>query len=199
MIISAIFGSSYFLLSCKGSLKPEEYYRWNNRSKSVLKKTISLKHYRFDITFRPKEFMALAQLNGEKLTRSTISQSLKGFECCRHFKIQISSKDSSDVLKYKLRSNDEYSARIKYLSNDIQQHLFLVENKDTLPCTFILYERTFKMKPDATVMAFFERKSNNQSEQIPMELIITRGGFNPDKLSFKYSQKDLNTIPKLSI
>lgn len=201
MRLLAAYLTSCFLIfsSCKGSLNPSEYFKWNNRPNSEINKVAVLKHYCFDVTYRPIDFMALAQLNGEKLDETAFKKSRKGFECCRHFKILISSKDSSDVLKYKLRNKEEYFERIKYLSNDIQQHLFLIENKDTLPCTYVHYERTYKMKAGATVMAFFERKTNNDSETKPMQLFITRGGFNPDKLTFDFSKEDLNTIPKLSL
>lgn len=187
------------LTSCTNSIGPKEYFQWNNDPKCILTKKVALKHYHIDVTYRPIDFMALAQLNGEKLTSSAFVNARKGFECCRHFKIEIKAKDSSDVLKYKLRNKEEYYERIKYLSNDIQQHLFLIEGNDTLACTFIHYEKTFKMKAGATVLAFFERNENNKSEKLPMQLFITRGGFNPDKLTYVFEENVLNKIPQLSL
>lgn len=193
-----VMGLIMIISACKRSLKPSEYYKWNNNENNTVSVWKKEKHYNFNVIFRPKEFMALAQLNGEKLTNRAFKKALSGFECCRHFAIKIYAKDTTDVLKYKLRSQEEYFERIKYLSSEIGNHLKLVEGNDTLSCTFAHYERTFKMQPHATVMAFFERKNPNKSESTPMKLILSRGGFNPTALIFDFTEKQLKTIPNLN-
>jgi hypothetical protein len=190
--------SVLFNVGCKRQLKPAEYYAWNNSKNTSIIKTHKDKYYNFQVAFRPIDFMALSQLNGEKLTAKNFEVAKKGLVCCRHFKIDVQTKDTSDVLMYKLRSKEEYYERIKYLSTDISSHLYLIEGTDTLPCTFAHYERTYKMKSSATVMAFFERKDPDLSETTPMKMLITRGGFNPATLEFTFTEKDLNNIPKLN-
>lgn len=182
---------------CRKSLKAAEYYSWNNQKSNPLSKWHKGKYYNFNVVYRPINFMALSQLNGEELTEAKMKETRQGLLCCRHFKISIQSKDTSDVLKYKLRTKEEYFERIKYLSNDIANHLFLIEGKDTLQCTFSHYERSYKLNSSATVMAFFERKKSGQSEEIPMKLILTTGGFNPSNLEFKFNENELKNIPNL--
>lgn len=187
------------IAGCRKSLNPADYYAWNNKPNNPLSKWHKGKYYNFNAVYRPIDFMALSQLNGEQLSKEKMIELQQGLFCCRHFKISIQSKDTSDVLKYKLRTTDEYYERIKYLSNDITNHLFLIEGKDTLPCTFSHYERAYKLKSSATVMAFFERKKSGQSEQIPMKLILTTGGFNPSNLVFEYNENELKNIPNLTL
>jgi hypothetical protein len=192
-----LISSSILLIGCGKSLKTADYFNWNNQPNSPLIKNNLGKYYTISATFRPIDFMALSQLNGEEITEKKMNDTKSGLTCCRHFKINIQAKDSSDVLTYKLRSKDEYYERIKYLSNDISNHLYLIDGKDTLSCTFSHYERTYKMKSSATVMAFFERKKSNLPENIPMKLLLTTGGFNPNTLEFKFNETELNNIPQL--
>lgn len=186
------------LMGCRKSLNPSQYYTWNNDKKGVLSKWIFDKYYNFNVTYRPIDFMALSGLNGEQLTNSKFKESKKGFLCCRHFMIKIYAKDTSDVLKYKIRSEQEYYDRVRYLSSEIGNYLKLVDGNDTLNCTFFHYERTYKMQSFATVMAFFERKRMEDSEEKPMKLILKTGGFNPKDMAFNFTENDLKQIPNLS-
>lgn len=183
---------------CKKSLKPADYYQWSNNPKNVLSKWQYLKYYNFNVVYRPLDFMALSQLKGEKLSFDAFKEARKGFECCRHFMIKIYAKDTSDVLRYKLQTPEEYYERVRYLSSEMGKYLTLVEGNDTLACSFFHYERTYKMQPYATVMAFFERKQSKANESKSMRLLLDRGGFNPDKLEFNFTEKELEQIPQLS-
>jgi hypothetical protein len=185
------------IINCTERLKPADYFNWNNQPNSPLIKNNLGKYYTISATFRPIDFMAISQLNGEVITDKKLNETKTGLTCCRHFKINIQAKDSSDVLTYKLRNKEEYYERVKYLSTDISSHLYLIEGTDTLPCTFSHYERTYKMKASANVMAFFERKKVNLPENQPMKLLLTTGGFNPNTLEFKFNETELNNIPQL--
>lgn len=182
----------------KSGVSPTYYYSWNNSKQSTVSKWINSSAFLFNANYRPKEFMALSELNGEQLTNSTFNKALKNYECCEHILLKIFSKDTvSEALSYKMTDKAEYYERIRFLNSEFGSKTILIDGKDTLPCTFYLYERTYKLQPFISVNLIYEKKHKTRNKQ--MKLLIEPTLFNAQAVEITFNKDELSQIPQLKI
>jgi hypothetical protein len=102
---------------------------------------------------------------------------------------------STELLKYKNTSAQQYSDRVNYFAFGMQNDIALVDGNDTLHCDLYHYERAYDVAPSATMLLGFAKK--NGSDRKDKTLIFYDRTFNKGMLKFKFAASTLYNKPKL--
>ncbi|WP_291128468.1 hypothetical protein [Flavobacterium sp. UBA7682] len=93
-----------------------------------------------------------------------------------------------DILKEKY-TNLDYKTSVEYMSFTIQKDFFVVTSKnDTIDCSGVLFERSFKVSPDNKVLLFFSNIEPNEKIQLVYEDNLFKKG----TLKFRFKEPILN-------
>jgi len=81
--------------------------------------------------------------------------------------MKLKSLDASENPLYSdLKSKEDYGARVAYFTEQIGSDLELVQGADTLSCILNHMERTYNIRPELTLNLVFEKKSDQQPNEL---------------------------------
>ncbi|MCT4579773.1 MAG: hypothetical protein N4A35_00020 [Flavobacteriales bacterium] len=110
------------------------------------------------------------------------------------FKLQLSNHSAIPILKYKLKDEKAYQARVYYYTNTIKQHIEIRrEGKETIAATDVVMDRNYGISPELTLNVLFKDIELNT----PLTFHFNEEVFNLGPLNFHYTQEELNAIPTL--
>jgi hypothetical protein len=160
-----------------------EYYKLY-RTHFVQKKQIDA--FEFELLYKTHFSLAVNNLdsliygNKKDLLKSEIAQ----FDKLHYFTFQISNKTlHSELLKYNISSEQEYTDRILYYTDNCQKDFILIEDGDTLRSPFVNFERTFDVAPIINMTVVFERKKAENFKHLTF--IYEDKIFNSGKIKFQ--------------
>ena len=186
------------LFSCTGKeLSPVEYVKWIENENNGLRKSKTMDELEFQVQMKPNDYVLLKEENINPLQKkSDFEKEKKQLGDMQYFTLKIKVPDDTDPLKYKIADKNEYFARVKYYSFDIQNDLSLVDGNDTVPCSLMHFERTFGISPEIICLLGFPPSKSKDGVQDKTFMYYDRV-FNTGNLVFNFSKKDILQAPKL--
>lgn len=178
----------------KNELNSDEYINYVESEKNNIKNSKQIEDLNFSLQYCPTEYLLLKEFKTNNLSEKLLAERKKENENMVFFKLRISAKNNSDILNYKISSNDDYYERIQYLSYGFEEDIALLNGKDTLFPALFHFERTYGVVPFADFMLAFNAKI---IEPEKFQVIIDDKIFDTGLLKFTYSNKDIQNIPKL--
>ncbi len=185
-------------------LSAGEYVQWIENPKNQLKKAKEIGEYAYTVFYKPAEYISLREAvnKGEQENIQAISKRAEEIKNFYQFNFDITSADgTTSVLRQNIASEAEFGARINYFVSHAQQDFKLVQGADTIPCISYHFERTYNITPKNTILLGFEKpkKEAKDNSQESIQLIFTNRLFNSGDIKFQFSEKTLNTIPRLTL
>ncbi|UZO80678.1 hypothetical protein NBT05_17265 [Aquimarina sp. ERC-38] len=148
-------------------------------------KSKAITNFRDDIAFKatmvPLQYYILKHEGSQNLEKvDSIYQSLKEE---RIIEVEFQQEREDDLLKNKYTSRD-YETSVKYMSFSMQNDFkALVDNKDTIPCSGLTFERNFKVAPFKRVLLYFD----NIPEGVPITLLYDDTLFSKGFMRFNFT------------
>jgi hypothetical protein len=175
----------------------KEFMRWCADEDNRLSRSKEISEMRYKLSYLPPEAMAFLELRKEPYDLPKFRKLSDSYSEMTYFTFRIEVLDGSgELLKYKLRSPAQYDARVKYMSFDIQNDLYLVQGKDTLIPGLFQFERIFEVAPYANVMFAFDNKRFNRQEEFT--IIYNDKLFGNGYVKFNYRDKQLFNLPNIT-
>lgn len=178
----------------KNELNPDEYINYVESEKNNIKNSKQIEDLNFSLQYCPPEYLLLKEFKTNNLSEKLVAERKKENENMVFFKLRISAKNNTDILNYKISSNDDYYERLQYLSYGFEEDIALLNGKDTLFPALFHFERTYGVVPFADFMLAFNATIKEPEN---FQVIIDDKIFNTGLLKFSYSNKGIQNIPKL--
>lgn len=199
-ILLVIFITFFNLTSCSNYLKPNDYIVWVNNTEHGLIKEYTKSGYLFKAYYRPSSYLALKELADVNISDKLLDSVNNEYDGSYYFDIKIfnSENPNEDALKSFLNNEQEYYARMEYLSSYVNNDFKLVHNSDTMRCMMHHFERTYKLSPNISLSLAFEKEDIRRfSDNLRL---LYKGPFSNDSLLIiEFTKNDLNNIPQLKL
>jgi len=200
--VSLYFAAScvtLLLFACKPSmLDPFEYVQWIEDAGNGLKKSKEIDKIEFIVQFKTTDYILLKENSINPLSeKEKFENEKKELGDLQYFTLKIKTPEGTDPLKFCLSGQDEYFARVKYYSFEIQNDLSLVDGSDTIQCVLSHFERNYGIAPEITCLVGFPPKDKKSPSIEDKSLIYYDRVFNNGNLVFAFSKKDISQTPKL--
>lgn len=177
-------------------LSPIEYTKWCEDSDNglVLSKTIG--DFEYTAFYKPTEYIALTELDVESADKNAIESKIAELGDMEYFSFRIKSlKETTELLKVNLESQEQYYSRLEYISFKMQNDFKLIDKADTLDCVLYHFERVYNLVPHATIVLGFPKRKSKSDLRIVYEDKI----FNNGNIIMTLQNKTLNALPKLKL
>lgn len=185
------------LRNTQTELPLDQFVKWIGNKENDLSKTKEISEMNYHLTYMPKECMAYMELKNENYTKEQFEEGLNHYKEMTYFNFRIELKEGQgELLKYDLRSPQQYNARINYVSFEMQKDIYLVQGKDTLLPGLYHFERIFEVAPFTTIMLAFDNKKFNPENEFTV--VYNDKLFNKGFIKYNYKQKQLIDLPNLS-
>lgn len=185
------------LSNTKTELPLEQLVKWVGEKENDLSKTKDISEMTYHLSYMTKECMAYMELKDKPYSKEDLQKTLGYYSEMSYFNFRIELKaGQGELLKYNLKSPQQYTERISYVSFEMQKDIYLVQGKDTLLPGLYHFERTFDVAPFTTVMLAFDNKKFNPSEEFTV--VYNDKLFNKGFIKYNYKPKQLIDLPNLA-
>lgn len=185
------------LSNTKTKLPLEQFVKWVGKEDNDLSKTKEISEMAYHLSYMPKECMAYMELKNKTYSEDELQKILSYYNEMTYFNFRIEfKKGQGELLKYNLKSPQQYTERINYVSFEMQKDFYLVQGKDTLLPGLYHFERTFDVAPFTTVMLAFDNKKFNPSDEFT--IVYNDKLFNKGFIKYNYKPKQLIDLPNLA-
>ena len=194
-----LLGLVLLLTACgqPNSLAPQAYRNWVENPENGLRTSKALNGYRFQLQYRPHDYVLLHENSGQVDDPKGWPEALKDLEGLQYYTLRIATEDGSvSPLQANLQSETEYYDRLAYLSNSIAADLSLIQGTDTLPCRLHHLERTYQMAPYSQLVLAFEDAPADGSDR---QLHFRDRMFGTGVVNLRISGQALAEQPQLKI
>ncbi len=145
-----------FLLAigCNKKLPSTQYVNWYKNSEENINMT-KTEDFQYELRYISPEATALIEFEGDI---DSLNKYKEDFKIFSNFNLKIFAKEKDkDVLKYKNNTENEYYERLQYFISYLNYDIKAIKySKDTVPCIFHHYERTYNITPFANISLSFE-------------------------------------------
>lgn len=184
-------------------LSKAEYNSWisSEANPMLFRKKIGKTEYA--LRYLPADFLAMREA-GKIADDSLVAEAKEHYEDMVYFQMKITIPGVSyEPLKHDLpagaEKGAEYDRRVKYCSFGMQNDISLVsEKKDTIPCSIMLYERSFDVAPVCNFQLAFNRTEIDRVTG-NLSFVFYDNLFNQGIIKFTFRKEDLNKVPKLNV
>lgn len=179
------------------SLPMDEFVSFIADKENELTKNKEINDLNFQLSYMPKEYMAYLEVKNTEFTKEQLNEAINHYKNMTYFNFRLRLvKGQGELLKYNLVSPQQYEARIKYMSFEMQKDICLVQDNDTLYPGMFHFERIFEVAPYATVMMAFD----NEKFDIKKEFTIVYNDklFNKGFIKYNYKQNQLIDLPNIT-
>lgn len=146
----------------------------------------------FETRFIPAVFFARRELRGAPDTAGV----LENYKKNAGFLLRVNAdKFQDELLKYQLGSVNEYYHRIEYYSFQVQNDIHLVLNeKDTVACSFHHFERNYGIGPEIRLMTNFPVTENELFAANKVQIIWNDRVFKNGPVKFLFNRSQFTQI-----
>lgn len=185
------------LSNTKTELPLEQLVQWVSKEENDLSKIKEISEMSYHLSYMPKECMAYMELKNKAYSEDELQKVLSYYNEMTYFNFRIElKKGQGELLKYELKSPQQYTERISYVSFEMQKDIYLVQGKDTLLPGLYHFERTFDVAPFTTVMLAFDNKKFNPNDEFTV--VYNDRLFNKGFIKYNYKPKQLIDLPNLA-
>lgn len=175
--------------SCQDILQTiDAFYPQLNKSKTI-------DDFEFIAIYQPHLLLALSdKVPSDSYKNAELSNTVKQYAGLHYIQFSIENKDfHSELLRFNIRSAQDYSDRIMYYAFNSNKDTYVIENnKDTIPCSFVHFERTFDVSPKLNLTLVFDKRETTPVEKL--NLVFEDVIFNKGKLIFEFDYKDISVL-----
>jgi hypothetical protein len=190
--IGLILLSLSFYACAKKKVTATEYMTYMEQEKNGLKVSKTIGDICYSVQYKTPEYVLL-----KENTASLSALKKKDIEEMQYYTLQYSLTDKSkDILKAHLQNNDDYLERSNYFSFGLQEDIYLVDGKDTLPCKLFNYVNSYGLSPKADFVLAFDGKPKKevQDKLLVIEDNVYGGGI----IKLKIEKENIQQIPELT-
>jgi hypothetical protein len=169
---------------------PEKLITYVNSAENGYYKEKEIDGVKFSALLKPIDYIrANEALKGD-------SSTVAADDDLQYFDFRITIKDfNMEFLKYNLPSAGDYGYRVAYCAYEMQKDIFLIDGKDTLPCVFYHFERTYNVVPFGHFLLAF--KPAGKDAVRPKTLMYYDRLFDKGLIKMTFLPNDLIKVPKL--
>lgn len=184
-----------FLNSCvKTELTPTEYIEWIENEENGLNTSKSFDDISFHLLFKPVDYIIAKELLNKGIKKEDVFKRSKELGDMQYFTLRIKSLKSNELLKAGIKSENEYYQRLEYFMGYMQNDLYLIEGKDTIPCGMNHFERNYGLAPYNNFIIAFSKTINSNEDKI---FVYDDKVLGTGKVMMKIEAKDINNIPSI--
>lgn len=185
-----------FFVSCgKRNLAPDEFVRWVEDAGNGLTVSKEFDNAAFQIIYKPTDYIVAKELLNGGIKKDEIPERLKDLDGMQYFTLRIKSTESNELLSAEASRENEYYERLEYFMDNVQNDLWLVEDKDTIPCALSHYERNYGLAPYNNFVIAFAKNNDKPNDKI---FIYNDRILGTGKVMFKIKAEDINNIPTIN-
>ena len=174
----------------------DEFISWSREGDNGLNKTKDISDIKYKLSYLPAPVMAFLELRSEEYNDVKFKTTSENYSAMTYFNFRMEAIDGTgELLKHNLQSPAQYEERVKYISFEMQNDLFLVQGKDTLFPGLYHFERVFEIAPYATVMFAFDNELFNSKEEFT--IVYYDRLFDKGYVKFNYKNKQLINLPNI--
>lgn len=175
----------------------KEFLIWCADKNNQLNKFKEISGIRYNLSFLSKEAMAFLELRTQTYDFNQFNETCNHYSDMLYFNFKIEAiEGNGELLKYRLNSPSQYEERVKYMSFDMQQDIYLVQGTDTLSPGLFQFERIFDVAPYATVMFAFDTKKFNKQKEFT--IVYNDKLFENSFVKYNYKNKQLINLPSIT-
>jgi hypothetical protein len=172
----------------------KEFLSWYRSADYRLNRFYKVAELEYSMNYVPAECMSFIELRREKYDYKRFCEAKVSYESMLYFNLKIEVKEGrNELLKYKLERPQDYEARIKYISFDMQNDIYAIQGKDTIYTGLYQFERIFDVAPYSNVMLAFDGKALNPNEELT--IVYNDRLFNNGFIKFHYKKEQLTDLP----
>lgn len=199
MIVILVFSQTLALRFCGGveSLTADQYKTWIELPENGLHVSKTIKDYQFDLQYKPapyavlQEYGVLPSSADFETTRAEIAE-------MQYYTLRISNVSGGDLLKDDVSTIDQFSTRLAYFTNEMQNDISLIENGDTLPCLLFHFERTYGVDPRSTFLLGFDLSQQTGDENPTDKIFLFEDHeLGTGHVMMTIAIEDINKLPSL--
>ena len=179
-------------------LAPADYINWIEDPSNGLVADKTIGDLTFSVFYKPVEYLVLKDLEADSTLKSKFPKRQKQYDGMDYFSFRIKSNTTDgELLRMSIKDENEYYARLEYISFKMQNDFKLITGTDTVDCGLYHYERTYGLAPHASFVLGFPK--NNDFGTSAKQLLFEDKLFNKGNIYITIPAEKINSIPKLEI
>lgn len=191
----------FFLIGCAQPRKKMEikaYEQFITTENNGCYESRIVNGFQFELLYLPLEYKAIKEIRDKTPSIALLEKEKTNFSGMTYFTLKISpEKSDKSILKYNLKSNEDYQARLAYFSFGLQKDIYLEQGDLKIPCTLYHFERAYDLSKFRVFNLAFEDKLIDKNKDFT--LVIASDFFQSGRIKFKYKKTELEKIPELTI
>lgn len=172
-----------------GSLDPIDYLQNANDDNSPLSKTHRFDGFSMEVDYRPSAYMAASQLVKSKGDKLDFEETKSDFATTSNYNLKIENLSGGAIMKGIAGDAMQYQDLVQYLSFGIQNDLYIGNDQDTIPCSFVHFERNYDVAPFLNVQFGFNVENFEKGDEWFVMFDADRFRLGPLYYRFEYSEK----------
>lgn len=185
------------LAACgRGTSSPGAYLQWVENEANGLRQTRTIGDIKVSLQYKPVDYIVAAEQKTSVLDKP-VKTRRNELEGAYYFSLRyaLSNGKVKDIMRYDLADEAEYQDRMNYFSFGLQNDIFLVAGKDTLPCVLYNNTRSYGLSPFMDAVIAFPR---THKENDDLQLVVNDHVFGSGPLKFTISKSDIESTPTIS-
>jgi hypothetical protein len=195
-LVFAVTILSTWIIGCKSShVGKEDLLKYVQDKEHGLVHKITSNGIGMRVSYHPKELLVLQELRGNnKLNEKQLEAARKKYSGQEYFMMGLSRNDKEVIRE--LGSFDRYSDMLQVLSFQMADKITLVsENKDTIPIKDYVFQQTYGMSSENTLLFVFDASKLNKASTWTMH--VNEFGLGTGNQKFVFRRHDVERMPAL--
>ncbi len=184
------------LFSCNNvdELKIPAYLDWVNDPTNGLKVAKELNDYKFELFYKPVEFVAIKEQRKTDIDTALYHQRITELNGLQYYTLRIETLIGQEMMRTGIGSEQDYSNRLQYFSDLAQYDMRLIDGSDTLSCVLFHFERNYGVAPYNNIVLGFPKTEGNTNSKT---FIFDEQVLGVGRVNLKIANTDINNIPKV--
>jgi len=144
---------------------PIDYLQSANSDNSPLVKSHVFDDVKIEVNYRPAAYMATSQLVKSQIKDGDYEEIKSEFASTSNYNLKIENLGGGAIMKGIANDAMQYQDLVQYLSFGIQQDLYIGNEQDTFPCSFVHFERNYDVAPFLNVQFGFNLDNFDKGEE----------------------------------
>jgi hypothetical protein len=193
IVLSVLWGCTDSIV-----LDPIAYVKWVKNPANGLQQDKAVGAYVFSAQYKPLPYIVAQEERKEELEKVVLEKRVTTLgDHFHYFNLKIKSKEGNlSPTGNGALSDRMYQQRLSYFTLDMQRDLYLVQKKDTLPCSLYQFVRNYDVAPYVNFTIGFESPTKIDFEE-DLTLILEDKVLGSGTLKFLFDQSSLQRIPKI--
>lgn len=194
------FVCSFFLFGCSGKDKeiiPLEYVKYVEDEDNALKISKEIGDVVYTLQYKPVDYLIALEQKKNIIDINEYTKRKVELDGMEYFTLELKSKENNiEVMNIGALDKNEYNERIQYASYDLQNDIYLLIGKDTIPCGLYHFEQKYGLGNSVKILVGFEKlKTPSKNLTVVLEDKILNGGV----IKFLLLKENIDLLPKMKI